>query len=87
MWIIFFFQAKENESQTNSKADAEQQTDQGKSYFLLSNLKGGITELSRPGFSIKPSLESSVIPQKCHKIVNYCTLFFYITLQEKDGGR
>ena len=30
-----FFQAKENESQTNSKADAEQQTDQGKSYFWI----------------------------------------------------
>ena len=30
---MVFFQAKENESQTNSKADAEQQTDQGKSYF------------------------------------------------------
>ena len=35
---MVFFQAKENESQTNSKADAEQQTDQGK-LFLFINLK------------------------------------------------
>ena len=48
---MVFFQAKENESQTNSKADAEQQTDQGKSHIFLSNFL--ITELSRPGFSIK----------------------------------